>query len=323
MSERPEITVVLPTRNRPGPLLRAIESVRRQTFNGWQLIIVDDASRPAAASGLGTDLLREPRARLIRLEVRVGAAVARNRGIEEAEGGLLAFLDDDDEWDPQFLETMLAALNSSPEADVAYCGLRSRDGTGGPYVPPLPDLTGRSDPLSVLVRGNFIGTPCVLLRRDAIQAVGGFDPELPRLQDWDLWLRMATGSGFVQVPAPLVSVGTGEARISTSDDRLLRACTRLAERRPEELALTRRMRGDFLYTLATLLALNGLGRRARPFYMRALRSRPGPPRRILGAAAAMFAPAWFVAVTRWLERIQRRGARRNERPTPRSRERSS
>ena len=297
----PGVSVVIPTRNRPDSLRSAVASVRAQTLESWELLVVDDGSSPPAQTAIRDLLDSEPRMRLLRLDRSHGAAAARNEGLAVAGGALVAFLDDDDVWDSSFLATMSAALSAGDGADVAYCALRYLHPAGGETVLPLPDLTGRDDPLSILVRGSFIGTPCVLARREAIEAAGGFDPALPRLQDWDLWLRMSRTSRFLRVDAPLVRVGMPDDRISTSTDRLVAACAMLAEHRPGELGLTRRQRGDFLYTLATVLMVSGARTAALPYFFRALLDRPGVPRRWAAAGIAAVAPALYRAVTRTRE----------------------
>lgn len=294
----PVVSVVIPTRDRPALLRRAVASVRAQTLEAWELLVVDDGSDPPARLVLEEILEQDSRVRLLRLEESAGAGAARNRGIDAARCRYVAFLDDDDSWAPEFLDRMTRSFDAGGGADVAYCGLRIRQPDGGETIPRVPDLSGEDDPLSTLVRGNFIDTPTVIARRDALRRVDGFDESLPRLQDWDLWLRLAPQSRFVRVGEPLVLASTTPGGISSSPARMAEACEILARRRPRELKLDRRQQGDFFYTLATFLVLGGARQRSFSYFLRALAHRPWPPRRWAAAAAAMLAPPLYDAVTR-------------------------
>lgn len=112
------ITVVVPTHNRPRLLAEALASLGQQTFTDWEAIVVDDASTPAVDSNLG-----DPRIRVVRVEPGRGGAAAKNRGIAEARGEIVAYLDDDDEYDPAYLARALDALERHPDIDVVYMGV--------------------------------------------------------------------------------------------------------------------------------------------------------------------------------------------------------
>ncbi len=293
----PRVSVVVPTRDRPALLATALRSVQAQDEAAWELIVVDDGSSDAAAHAVRRLVVAIPGAYLVRLERSVGAAAARNAGLERARGHYVAFLDDDDAWTPGFLTRMTAALVTHPHADLAYCRRRTEI-DGRRFVPALPRLTTESDALPLLLTGNFIDTSTALVRRAPLAAMGGFDAALPRLQDWDLWLRLARASRFVYVDDVLVESGPIGEGISASPSRLVEACRLLAERRPAELGMDARARADFFYALATFLMVGGARDAAGAYFRRSLRERPLRPRRLAAAAAARFAPALYGMVTR-------------------------
>ena len=177
------VTAVIPTHNRPRLVRRAVSSALAQINVEIEVIVVDDDSRPALdASSLADEV--------IVLRQRGGVAKARNLAVRQASGDWIAFLDDDDAWAPDHVHRVLCAVRER-NAEFGYSSTVSIDLTGGPsVVRPAPEPAAL---IEGLLRGNAIGTPsCVMMRRSLFDEVGGFDPELSVLADWDLWIRMAT-----------------------------------------------------------------------------------------------------------------------------------
>src|SRR5207342_2634786 len=118
----PAVSVVIPAYNRAGSIVRAIESVLRQSYTDFELLVLDDGSTDGTLAAAGT--VTDPRLRLIANPRNLGAAGARNAGIEAARGTWVAFQDSDDEWLPLKLELQMARL-TAPGADYigAYCGM--------------------------------------------------------------------------------------------------------------------------------------------------------------------------------------------------------
>jgi glycosyltransferase involved in cell wall biosynthesis len=120
------VSVVIPLYNKARHIRRAIDSVLTQSYGAFELIVVDDGSTDG--SGQVASQIADPRLRLI-VQKNAGECAARNRGIQEATGDLIAFLDADDEWLPGFLSTVMALRNKHPEAGLYATGYRfSRDG---------------------------------------------------------------------------------------------------------------------------------------------------------------------------------------------------
>lgn len=289
--------MVIPTRDRHDLTLRAVESVRAQTRADWELFVVDDGSREPIASSLARIGAIDSRVRVIRLDPGRGAAAARNVGLNAGRAEFVGFLDDDDVWESDFLETMIRRL-ATADADIAYCHRRLTTSDGRSTVPALQNAGAPPAPLKILVHGNFIDTSTAVIRRTALERVGGFDPLLPRLQDWDLWLRLGVRSGFTRVDDVLVTASQEAGGISDHPERLVAACERLANSRPLELGLDRKARAAFFYTLATFLMVGGAPESARPYFVRSLIARPWPPNRLAAALAATLAPGLYSGVTR-------------------------
>jgi glycosyltransferase involved in cell wall biosynthesis len=199
--EKPLVSVLLPAYNE-GPLLReAIESALGQTYSRLEVIVVNDGSTTAATR----DTARSFGDRITYLEQsQTGVAGARQTALEASSGELVAFLDQDDVWLPEKVETQVRALSAHPRAVLAHASCYLID-TAGAYTGRTYLTEGEWSPLpGLLVR--LPATLTCIVRRDAAVAAGGFDRSLAGADDWDLWLRMALRGGtFYGTAAPLAS----------------------------------------------------------------------------------------------------------------------
>jgi glycosyltransferase involved in cell wall biosynthesis len=197
----PEVTVVIPTRDRSTLLQGALRSALGQEGICLEVLAVDDGSTDATPDVLAG--VEDERLRVLRNAHPRGVAHARNRALEAARGSWIAFLDDDDVWSPRFLRTLLDAVDERRDAVLAYARTIMLDGRREP-IQVLP-LAQPPDLLRELLRRNAIGAPCgVVLRTDVVRRVGGFDERLSLRADWDLWIRMAHEGPGVACPEVLV-----------------------------------------------------------------------------------------------------------------------
>lgn len=233
MSGCPEISVVVPIYQSAWSIARTIRSVLNQRFEEFELILVDDGSTDDL-DGQMRQYLGDPRIRIVR-QANQGLAAARNRGFREARAPLVAPIDADDMWHPDFLGACKAALDSQPSAPFAFAySLRMDENDfvvslGKPEVPPRHDLVG-------LLRQNSVGNgSAVLFRRDAVLALGGYDEEMGRrglhgAEDYKLVLSLARIAEPALVPRLLVAYRRVPSGMSLSDpDRQLRACLAVIE----------------------------------------------------------------------------------------------
>jgi glycosyltransferase involved in cell wall biosynthesis len=219
---RPLLSVVIPAWNRAESLPRAIGSVFDQGRYDLEVIVIDDASTDHTQEVVGG--LEDDRIRYRRLEKQSGPSVTRNIAIEMARAPLIALLDSDDEWLPGKLDRQLALFGPGLDAvDVVYSGyqIHHADGHVETVLRPPPRSLRRA-----LLGGNVFGcTSSVIVRRDVLDSVGGFDPSLPALVDYDLWLRLAVkGVSFASIPDPLVRFHKDRSdRVSADLDRRIKA----------------------------------------------------------------------------------------------------
>lgn len=189
----PIISIITSTFNRKRELKRAIKSVLRQSFIDFELLVVDDASDYSVKSVCKS--FKDDRIHYFRMKENCGHdGCPKNRGILEAKGDYICFLDDDDEYRKDALKIMLTYAKET-DADVVYCDyLIHQDSKRAP---------GWSVDFNVqmLQKLNYITMCSALIKRSAITDIGGFDENIPKFKDWNLWLRLQkNGAIFVHVP---------------------------------------------------------------------------------------------------------------------------
>lgn len=215
----PLVSVIIPTRNRAALLPRALGSVFAQTYDKLECIVVDDNSEDETQKILAG--YADPRLVVLKHETNLFASAARNTGIAHASGEFIAFLDDDDAWLPKKLERQVPLLLRSPEAvGMVYCWMDYFDERGTLIRKHDPRLKGYVFPY-ILDAQRLGGCPTLLVRREVVDAVGGFDASLLRGNDGDFIRRVCREYEVDYVPETLVHVyvGHGHGRISTRLDR--------------------------------------------------------------------------------------------------------
>jgi glycosyltransferase involved in cell wall biosynthesis len=220
------VSAVIPTRNRPELLLRAVRSALGQTHQHLEVVVVIDGPDPATRAAL--DGFSDPRLRVLELSESHGGSGARNQGVEHATGEWVAFLDDDDEWMPTKIEKQLeVAFRSKSPQPIVSCYFIGRTPKGD-YIWPrrTPSL---NEPLSEYLfmrRSVFFGetqlqTSLTFARKKLLQAVP-FTEGLRRHQDTDWYLRVAAHEGveveFVHEPLAVWYLGDHRPRITSNND---------------------------------------------------------------------------------------------------------
>lgn len=252
------VSVVIPAFRAAGYIGGALQSVFAQTFTDFEVVVVNDGSPDEAALEA---VLGEFCSRVVYLkQPNLGAGAARNAAILRSTAPLVAFLDADDRWHPDFLRQQLALLSEGSGADVVYADAELvGDGplAGRRYMDVAPS-SGEVTLETLLLQQCNVITSAVVASRAAIVAVGLFDERLRRGQDYDLWLRLAhAGYRFAYHRAPLVVRELHKDSLSgTSTDelervlRVLDKASQLSLSPRERLAVSRR-----ITTLNGLLAV--------------------------------------------------------------------
>lgn len=205
--DTPLVSVVIPTYNRARMLSNAIRSVQSQTYPYLEILVVDDASKDNTTEVVAG--IEDPRIRYIRHETNRGGSATRNTGICAATGKYIAFLDDDDEWEPEKTEEQIRVLQ---EYDAVTC-------TSLPVSKESLSLSSmRTVELDDLLQGKFTyGGTGVLMADANVLKQTMFDESLPRYQDWDLFIRIAISHKIAYLNKPLLRSSDGlHPRITNS-----------------------------------------------------------------------------------------------------------
>ena len=260
----PRVSIVLPVYNGAATICETVHSALYQSFSDFELIIIDDGSDDATPALLAA--MSDPRI-TIRRYCNAGLATTRNRGLSLAKGDLVAFLDADDLWLPDKLKLQVAALDSHPEAALAF-GWTDYIDEHGRFIHAGQRTAVGGDVLDQLLVNNFIETGSnPLLRRAVVHQCGNFDESLSAAEDWDLWLRVAARFPFVLVPQTVVLYRVHPRSMSSFDvirqERCSREVISRAFRRTGAAAQLMRRSHANLYRYLTYRALTPpLSRRA-------------------------------------------------------------
>lgn len=217
-----KVSVIVPVFNCRNYLGRCIESALSQTHQPIEVVAVDDGSTDGSAEILASYL---PRIAVI-AQKNAGPSAARNNGVAHSSGEYLAFLDGDDLWDPQKTAAQIAVLKAHPKAVAVYCDHRSIDTEDQilGYTGALDYSRSSGWVLEDLIHGQRIKSPSlVMVRRDAFEAVGGFDTYLRYSEDYDLWLRLAVSGPILYQVETLASYRIHGGNVSLGPDRDLKA----------------------------------------------------------------------------------------------------
>ena len=230
----PNVSVIIPTYKRAHLVSQAIESVLAQTYTDYEIIVVNDGSpdnTDQVLASFGDQITAIHQENL-------GVAAARNAGIMAASGRYIAFVDDDDLWLPNKLEKQIACLESTPKIGLVYSDMFCFNDRGF-----LPNTWAKAysilpfEQTWTLFGRNCISTPSsVVVRRECLDAVGGFDETLICCEDYDLWLRISEKFSVYFMNQPLGNFRISANSLSSRENQELMAVNLL---RVKEKALNR------------------------------------------------------------------------------------
>ncbi len=196
------ISVIIPLFNKAQHICRALSSVLSQTIQRFECIVVDDGSTDGGGDIVAG--IKDPRIRLVR-QPNAGVSRARNKGVELARHPLVAFLDADDEWLPEFLQQTTAFAQEHPTVAAVYANILSTS-EASPWLfalPPIAMVVEDYFQLCIRNGGRGMTSSSVLLRKQALESAGGFPVDVHASEDADTWVRLALTAEVACIPEVL------------------------------------------------------------------------------------------------------------------------
>ena len=234
------VSVIIPTYNRQAYVLQTLESVFAQSFEDYEIIVVNDGSPDQTAQVLAP-LAQAGRIRYIEQPNAGQAAAGRNRGLAQARGEFIAFLDDDDLWPPDKLQWQVAFLDANPDTALVAGAVQLVDAQG--------QLVGqqRTPSSPVTFESLFSGCPFfspgqTLIRNSDLREVGDFDERLWGTEDYDLWFRLARCGRIMVLPRLALLYRTHPNSITKNQARMFSNCLKVGVPRLKQAPRAQRAR---------------------------------------------------------------------------------
>lgn len=207
----PKVSVIIPAYNSMMFLPRTLESVLKQTFQDYEVIVVNDGSQDDIEDWIKA--IDDKRVRLIS-QLNQGQSAARNTGIKHSESEYIAFLDSDDLWEPQKLEKQVNVLDNNPDVGLVYAWVHELS-TNDQILKKVWRFSEEGNIWKKLVQGNEIACGSVpMIRRSCLDTVGEFYKFPFACEDWDLWLRIAAEYPFKVIKEVLVYYRSNPSSLS-------------------------------------------------------------------------------------------------------------
>jgi glycosyltransferase involved in cell wall biosynthesis len=269
----PRVSVIIPTYNRSMFLRAAIASVLGQTFQDFEIVVIDNGSKDDIQE-IVTEF-KDRRIKCLRITTNNGVSPARNLGIQNSNGKYVAFLDDDDEWLPTKLERQISKFENGPSiVGGVYTGYTVVDrNTGRTIGEVMPQKRGSL--VHDLCITNYVGTAStVVLRRDCFNHVGLFDESIGYAEEYDLWIRISREFHFDYVQASLVKYSFHGNNASSNVEHVIKGCEALDRKYGSVFAANSKGYSYFHRTMGELYCYTGDTRKGRKMFFKAIRMYP-------------------------------------------------
>ncbi|MBN2058105.1 MAG: glycosyltransferase [Candidatus Saganbacteria bacterium] len=248
--KRALVSIVMPTFKRSDLIGRAVSSVLAQSYDNWELLVVLDG--PEQATERELKKYKDSRIRLIKKR-HSGAAACRNAAIRASSGQYIAYCDDDDEYYPDHLKYLVAALEDKSEVGLVYGDCHIDYGTRLQVVRPKHRR-------AKLERGNYLYPLVILHRRACVERIGVFDETLTIFEDWEFLLRLSDAYPFRHVPKLVGKHNIHGGNICLKEERLLADnCRRVYAKRLSQM-MKKKEKVSLTYFRQVIRVLDDLGK---------------------------------------------------------------
>lgn len=235
---QPLVSVIIPCYNCDEFILRAIDSVKNQTYKNIEIIVVEDGSVRKVKELISC----YPEITYCYQENK-GQASARNRGIKLSTGSFIAFLDADDVWKPQKIEMQIACMKEKRNIGLVHTNMIiiSKD-----RVIERKQKIPSGNIFSTLLKENYIATSSVMIRRECFDNVGAFNEDMQIAEDYLLWLNIAHQYQCYYIDIPLIKYYIHNSNISLNYEKKLSNIMKLRKVMPDKIKLSSRQLNNFL-----------------------------------------------------------------------------
>jgi len=275
INQAPKVSVILPTYNRAYIIEKSIQSVLNQTYQDFEIIVIDDGSIDNTEEIIKELQEKDNRIRYLRLNINKGASHARNEGIKIAQGEYITFQDSDAEWMPEKLEKQIKAIENNLK--IIYTGLWRIEGGNKYYIPDKYISQKEGYIYKKLLKGGFVDTVSLMVNKECFKKVGVFDEKLPLHEDWDLAIRLSKYYEFKLIDEPLFISQCYKDSISLNQDAKMKAIELIYLKYHNEINRDIKLRKSwsFLFNnVAKLYLKKNNNNKARQLYWRAIKLYP-------------------------------------------------
>ena len=292
----PKVSVIVPSYNHERYLTQAIESILRQTFSDFELIVIDDFSEDGSAKIISEYAKKDDRIRCLFHKSNQGIARTLNEGMPMSRGEYIAYTSSDDIWEKERLEVGVEIMDRSPNVGLLHSESVVIDGdgrlTGQKFNSIYPSPTGKysGNLFGALLRRNFMCGSSILIRRESIEGLR-FNEELKYLNDWLFHLELSERNRFYYVSHPLVRYrvherGTKFDTLGYASDYVLMLKI-IFDKYPEHIKKDREALAELYFITGYFLCLSSQVRQGRKYLLKSVMTSPLNVRSVLGALISL------------------------------------
>lgn len=294
--KKPTVSIILPTYNRAHLVGRAIKSILDQTYQDFEIIVVDDGSRDNTEERINS--FTDTRIIYVKHQQNKGGSAARNTGIKLAKGRYIAFQDSDDEWLPRKLELQIKAFEvASSEVGVIYTDMLKikKNGEEEYWNSPTVEYGKIINLRTLNYQVADIGIQSTLIKRECFDRVGVFDERIPRYIDLDLFIRLLKNYHFYHIKEPLVKYWTTDGICSNSKTEPI-ARKLLLEKYSEETKQNREFVANQCLMIGCALQSTGKFIEGRNYVLRAFKTKPLSAKYLLFLTISLSGQKTFIRI---------------------------
>ena len=276
--KKPTVSVIIPTYNRAHLISRAIKSVLNQTYQDFEVIVVDDGSTDNTEEVIKEFQKKDERIKYVRHEKNKGGSAARNTGIKAAKGKYIAFLDSDDEWLPEKLEKQMKVFENAPaKVGVVYTDMWRTMRNKRKYYFSSPMITPEDGIIykqALDYKVMNIGIQTAVIKREVFEKVGMFDEKFPRFIDLEFFIRISKHYYFYHLGEPLVNYFDADKGISANTKALITARKLILEKYFKDIKEDKKVLAKHYLGIAAALCINGEIEDGEIYFAKAFKAYP-------------------------------------------------